>query len=183
MKFKLFIAVLAAQCVWLLGICAVQERALHAGKTILLETAPVDPRDMLRGDYLILNYKISTVPRSSFTPALKLSPGAGTTVYVCVAPSGPGGFYQVTRASTEELTPGGDEVLLRGKVAGNWWNGASDVRVEYGFERFYVAEGTGHPPTGTKLTVQASVSSSARAIIRQLLADGKPYVDVVKKER
>lgn len=180
MKLKLLIVVLAAQCGWLLAICAVQESGLRSGKTILLETERVDPRDLLRGDYLILNYKISTVPRSSFTPELKKNPPPGTVVYVCVAPRGTNGFYALTRASTQELAPTGDEVLLRGRVT-DWWNQDSNIRIDYGLERFYVAEGTGNPSRNTKLTVQASVGSSGRAIIKQVFADGKPYADAMAK--
>lgn len=55
MKRNLFILILALQSAWLLGTVFVQERALRAGVVILLETRPVDPRDLLRGDYLILN--------------------------------------------------------------------------------------------------------------------------------
>ncbi len=57
MKLKLFILVLALQCAWLLGTVITQEYALAHGKAILLETRPVDPRDLLSGDYLMLNYK------------------------------------------------------------------------------------------------------------------------------
>jgi uncharacterized membrane-anchored protein len=35
---------------------------LFAGESLLLEVTPVDPRDFLRGDYVILNYKISDIP-------------------------------------------------------------------------------------------------------------------------
>ena len=59
MKLKLFILVLALQSAWVFYTVAVQERALSTGKVIMLETERVDPRDLLRGDYLILNYKIS----------------------------------------------------------------------------------------------------------------------------
>jgi uncharacterized membrane-anchored protein len=66
MKLKLLILVLALQTAWLLATVATQEFALTHGKTILLETRRVDPRDLLRGDYLILNYKISDVPGNLF---------------------------------------------------------------------------------------------------------------------
>lgn len=33
---------------------------LIIGKEVLLEINPIDPRDLLRGDYVILNYKISS---------------------------------------------------------------------------------------------------------------------------
>ena len=48
MKLKLLILVLALQSAWLLGTVAVQEHALATGKVILLETARVDPRDLLQ---------------------------------------------------------------------------------------------------------------------------------------
>ena len=62
MKLKILILVLALQTAWILGTTFQQEHALSVGKIVMLETERVDPRDMLRGDYLILNYKISNVP-------------------------------------------------------------------------------------------------------------------------
>ena len=70
MKRNLFILVLALQSAWVFYTVAVQERALREGTPILLETERVDPRDWLRGDYLILNYKISSVPKNQFAPAV-----------------------------------------------------------------------------------------------------------------
>ena len=35
---------------------------LHFGEKILLETRPVDPRDILRGDYVVLEYEIESIP-------------------------------------------------------------------------------------------------------------------------
>ena len=43
-----------------------QEYTLHNGKEILLKTFPVDPRDLLRGDYVIFNYEIAQVPSGEF---------------------------------------------------------------------------------------------------------------------
>jgi uncharacterized membrane-anchored protein len=50
MKLKILVLVLALQTAWILGTTLVQERALASGKVVLLETRPVDPRDLLRGD-------------------------------------------------------------------------------------------------------------------------------------
>jgi uncharacterized membrane-anchored protein len=69
MKLKLLILVLALQTAWLLATVATQEYALAIGKVILLETRPVDPRDLLSGDYLVLRYKISDVPGTFFFAA------------------------------------------------------------------------------------------------------------------
>ena len=35
---------------------------LREGKEIALQTRPVDPRDFLRGDYVVLSYDISAIP-------------------------------------------------------------------------------------------------------------------------
>jgi uncharacterized membrane-anchored protein len=36
-----------------------KERILDEGQTVLLELAPRDPRSLMQGDYMVLNYKIS----------------------------------------------------------------------------------------------------------------------------
>ncbi|MGO9586723.1 MAG: GDYXXLXY domain-containing protein [Limisphaerales bacterium] len=178
MKLKLLILILALQSAWLLGTAAVQEHALATGKVILLETARVDPRDLLRGDYLILNYKISDVPTKLFSPPVKKDLPDGTKVFVAVAPT-TNQFYAVVKASTNEFVPAADEVLLKGRSAWPRWNAATNsIHIEYGLERFYVAEGTGNP-TG-KLTAQAVVPASGRGRVKEVFVDGKPYAEAMK---
>jgi len=178
MKYKLFMLVLALQSAWLLGTAAVQEHALASGQIILLETARVDPRDLMRGDYLILNYKISDVPANLFSPPVTKELSAGTTVFVAVAP-GTNQFCEVTRAGTQEFAPSASEVLLRGKSEWNWSNGSGSIHVRYGIENYFVAEGTGNP--SGKLTVQAAVTKAGSAHIKQVFVDGKPYAEAMKK--
>jgi uncharacterized membrane-anchored protein len=177
MKTKLLLLVLALQTAWLLGTVAQQERILHVGQLILLETQPVDPRDLLRGDFVRLNYKISDVPRERFfAPPLTGDVPSGTAVYVAVAPAGTNDFYQLARASTEWFTPASNEVVLRGTVAQSWRTGS--IHVEYGLEQYFVAEGTGHPQG--RLTVQAAVSKAGHAGIKEVFVDGKPYAEAMK---
>ena len=176
MKLKLFILVLALQSAWLLGTVFVQEHALASGKVILLETERVDPRDLLRGDYLILNYKISDVPTNLFSPPMKRDLPVGTIVYVALEAHGD--FFAAVLASTNPLVPSGNQVLLQATSAWSGRNVTNAVRVEYGLERYYVREGTGNPRG--KLTVEAVVPASGRASIKQVLLDGKPYAEAMK---
>jgi uncharacterized membrane-anchored protein len=173
-----FAFVLALQGAWMLATTFTQERALRVGQLIMLETRPVDPRDLLRGDFVILNYKISDVTLSAFTPARTNAPADGTTIYVALAPVGTNSFYEIMRASTEPLEPVAGQVLMQGQSRHGWGNG-STVRVEYGLERYYVSEGTGNPRG--KLTVQAAVSKSGRATIKEVFVDGKPYIEAMKE--
>jgi uncharacterized membrane-anchored protein len=180
MKLKLFILVLALQSAWLLGTAFTQERALRVGQIILLETQPVDPRDLLRGDFVRLNYKISDVPRDEFSPPLTGDLPAGTTVYVALVSNGTNEFWKLARASRERLVPSAGEVLLCGKSQWTWRNSAGAIHIEYGIERYFVAEGTGNPRG--KLTAQVAVSRSGSANLKEVFVDGKPYAEAMKNQ-
>ncbi|WP_161889859.1 GDYXXLXY domain-containing protein [Pontibacter russatus] len=45
-----------------------KEKTLANGKLVLLELAPVDPRSLMQGDYMRLNYAISQVPQPDSLP-------------------------------------------------------------------------------------------------------------------
>ncbi len=179
MKLKLLILVLALQSAWLLGMVAVQEHALATGKVILLETARIDPRDLLRGDYLILNYKISDVPTNLFSPPVTKDLPDGTKIYIALAPA-TNQLYAVVKASTNPLVPAANEVLLQGRSTWARWNAPTNsIHVEYGLERFYVAEGTGNP--AGNLTAQVVVPASGRGRVKEVFVDGKPCAEAMKE--
>src|SRR5437899_1678765 len=138
MRLKLLVLVLGLQTAWILGTTVVQERGLAAGTIVLLETQPMDPRDLLRGDYITLNYKISNVPLSVFSPPLTNGLPPGATVYVALEQRG--AFYEVAYASTERISSVNGWVVLRGRTQ-SWWDQKA-VRLEYGLERYYVREGS-----------------------------------------
>jgi uncharacterized membrane-anchored protein len=180
MKLKALILVLALQTAWVLGTTFVQERSLANGTLILLETRPVDPRDLLRGDFVILNYAISTVPVNAFVPSRTNAPPPGQAVYVLLERRGE--FHEVVRASTGKLTPGDGQVVLQGTCR-YWWDAGpgTPARIEYGLERYFVREGTGNP--SGKLTVQVAVPASGHGVIKEVLVNGKPYAEVMKDQR
>jgi uncharacterized membrane-anchored protein len=180
MKTRLLILVLALQTAWIGYTVAVQEHALAAGKVILLETRPVDPRDPLRGDFVRLNYKISDVPAGLFSPPVKAGLPYGTKVFVALAPAGTNGFYEATRASLKRFVPAAGEVVLRGRTAWTWRNNTNSIHVEYGIEEFFVAEGTGNPHG--RLTAQAVVAGSGHASLKDVFVDGKPYAEAMKPD-
>jgi uncharacterized membrane-anchored protein len=181
MKLKLLVLVLALQTAWILGTTFVQERTLAGGKLVLLEAWRADPRDLLRGDYVTLNYKISDVTLSPPPAPSDVVPNSvvppGTTIYVALEPRGQ--FYEVALASTNRITPAEGQVVLKGRCQ-SWWNhsAGSKVHVEYGLERYYVREGTGNPRG--KLTVQVAVPDSGQARIKEVFVDGKPYAEAMK---
>lgn len=183
MKTKLLISILALQAAWIVGTVVVQDVKLQRGAVAHLETMPVDPRDLLRGDYVILNYTISTLPASLFAGGLTNEAPTGTPVYVRLEKRGE--FHEAEAASFDPLESDVGRPVLRGKVSSRmWWEGDRttnrSLRVDFGLERYYVREGTGNPRG--KLTVDVSVPSSGNAVIRQVYIDGKPYKEVMKDE-
>ncbi len=181
MKTKPLFLVLGLQAAWMVATAVVQETKLARSNTVLLETMVVDPRDYLRGDYVTLSYKISSIPLSVLPGAATNLPPYGTPVFVRLERHGQ--FYERQSASLEALPSDKDHPVLRGRTATRWLGrvtgGTNDViRVEYGLERFYVAEGAGNPRG--KLTVEAAVPASGNAVIKEVYLNGEPYAKAMR---
>ena len=88
-------------------------RVLREGSEVKLQTRPIDPRDFLRGDYVVLNYDISSVP----TAELKDRPASGkhASVYVRLAPNAEG-FHSAVSVHEEPVAVTAPDVLIRGRV-------------------------------------------------------------------
>lgn len=178
-RLRLLALVVGLQVLWILGTAGYQEALLARGTIVRLETAPVDPRDLLRGDYVILRYKISRLSPNLFANGATNQFDSGATVYVKLEREGE--LHQPVLASFEPIAPDDTHPVLRGTVPAPWSSAGRDraeVPVEYGLERYYVREGTGNP-TG-KLTVDVSVSRSGKGIIQQVYVDGRPYAEAMR---
>jgi uncharacterized membrane-anchored protein len=164
-----FFAVVAAQICLLLGWAGYHEWNRQTARTILLETAPVDPRDLLRGDFMILSYKISRVPlpvgADNATPP-------GREIWVLLRLNGR--FHEVTGTSwTRPNDPDREVVVVRARTHDRTASGGT-VRVDYGIEKYFVPEGRGRP-VFREMVVEATVSPLGDLGIKRLLLDGKAY--------
>jgi uncharacterized membrane-anchored protein len=56
-----FIIIVLVQALLLAGIIAYRQYWVATGERVLLRTEPADPRDIFRGDYVTLNYEISSL--------------------------------------------------------------------------------------------------------------------------
>jgi uncharacterized membrane-anchored protein len=152
---------------------------LREGTEVTLQTRPVDPRDFLRGDYVVLGYDISEVPAGELKG--KLPQNRAPVVFVKLAPKDDG-FYAAVSAHLEPVPVAGREILIRARVT-NWrWCGNCDrLFVSYGLEKFFVPQGEGreleHARNQRRISVVAAVTPSGRSAIKRLLLDGKPVYD------
>jgi len=178
-RFYIVAALLVAGLQTLILGYIIQSRAsiLASGTEILLKTAPVDPRDFLRGDYVVLNYDISSVPVSTVTGGIPAEAGE-QTLWVRLKRQ-PDGFWGIVESSFKALPAASDTVVLHSLPFYSYGpNSGETIRVEYGIERYYVPEGEGKPLEEARnegvVSIAASVSSSGAAQIRSLVVDGKP---------
>ena len=157
------------QIVLLLSMIGLHSLPLLVGETVLVKTAPVDPRDYFRGDYVILSYDFSRVPAEGID-GLKFENGysalrdqIGRTVYVPLVPDSDGRHRRAGRMSIHRPDDG---LFLRGRLAG--WN-----RIEYGIEAFYLQEGEGRRYEQAirdgSLSAEIAVTSGGQAKLRRLL--------------
>ena len=67
MKFKRLIIGISVIVVFVsVGFSVVsREMLLKKGKTVLFELAPADPRSIMQGDYMTLNYRITRVEKGT----------------------------------------------------------------------------------------------------------------------
>jgi uncharacterized membrane-anchored protein len=129
-------------------IIAGRAAILRNGKEVLLKVEPVDPRDLLRGDFIYLSYDISRIPVKLIAniPADQNSTQDGPIV-VRLKRGADGYWRPVTawlRKAPAEAAP--DEVDIVGHIFSGW-NLSADpdatVSPNYGIERFYLPEGEG----------------------------------------
>jgi uncharacterized membrane-anchored protein len=121
------LAAVGLQLLVLVGLVAWRIGPLLNGEAITVRVEPVDPRDLFRGDYVILSYAFS---RANNIDGM-LAPAEGQTVYVVLMRDGT--HWRADHFTYRKPTEG---VFLRGKAL-------SGGRIEYGIESYFVQEGTG----------------------------------------
>lgn len=182
--------ILAALVLCGLILATVVQRAaiLRNGQEARLELAPVDPRDLFRGDYVVLAYRIGTV---NVPPDASTAFTRGQQVFVTLRPDA-NNISRAVAVSAERPAVTGDDIVISGFVISPSTcmlndTGMSDcklgsraVGVRYGLESYFVPQGEGKKIEQTargRLEVVAAVAPSGQAAIKRLLIDGKPVYD------
>lgn len=156
-----FMAVVFLQVLFLCGLAASYYAIDVYGEEIVLETAPIDPRDIFYGDYVILNYEISTMARDQVEG--NWEDAKGSIIYVVLQPQADGVYALKQAYLNDKPEQSQNEIVLRGKVAYVY---GDELRVNYGLERYYVPEGTGkeieEQREGMKVKVQVAPWGNAK---------------------
>lgn len=182
-KALLFGAAILVQVALLAAMIVDRAQILREGKEVKLQTRPVDPRDFLRGDYVVLGYDISQLKAG----ALKDQPVRSRSVFVKLAPNRDG-LYEAVSVHAELVAVTNPEVLIQGRVRYGASCGGSgkpvyceNLQVRYNLESYFVPEGEGKKLEDArnvgKVTIVAAITPSGRAAIKRLLLDGQPVYE------
>jgi uncharacterized membrane-anchored protein len=162
-----FLLLVALQAAVVVGFVVREERHLAAGQEVVLRAAPVDPRDPLRGDFVILGYQIEGQPIPYSGTARP-----GDAIYVLLEQRGR--YWEPVSAQPrldrgEELPRG--QALLRGRVS---YVTGRRVVVEFPeLHQYFVPQGSGILPGPPDVVLAVSRDGTAR--IKRLEIDGKPW--------
>lgn len=137
------------------------ELILANGTEIKLKLAPVDPRSLLQGDYVRLNYEISRPGNldSDYEDGLSWK----KNVQVVLHPDS-NGLYAVKKLYQEGDRVQEGEVIINGVLD-------RGGRIIYGIESYFVPEGTGREVEASARYALVRVGSNGDAILVTLLDD------------
>ena len=172
---KVFIlAAVVLQLVVLATMAGEREYILRKGQVIYLRTAPIDPRDLFRGDYVRLNYEISRIASDALTVTGDLKEiKKGQRLFVSLQ-EGPYGLYQFAGARLQKPAKG---LYLTGRTSypNRVLRPGNQIWLRYGIEAYFVEQGRGRDiekRRGSRSGVQVplemaiAVGSNGKAVIR-----------------
>lgn len=174
-KSWIAVAIVAAvQTVVLAGMVYGRVALLRDGREVVAEVIPVDPRDLFRGDYVILGYAFSrgqvAVPENT---------NQGDTLYVTLKENAPEQWEVVSASDTYRQPADATQVVLKG-IVDYLYQPAGELpkaTFRYGIESYFVPEGTGRDleqkVRDKKISAVLAVGSSGDVAIKALVVDGE----------
>lgn len=149
---------------------------LRNGREIVVDVIPVDPRDIFRGDYVILGYAFSQATQEN--KPLPAGARQNGMIYLTLEPDGTSwkaGAFSLERP--DRVAPGA--VVLKGRVDHVWprADGVPEGRVRFGIENYFVPEGTGREietaVRDKKVKAVLAIGPDGTAALKALEVDGQ----------
>jgi len=174
MKKSFVILAVILQLIVLAYMSGEREYILRNGKVIHLRTAPIDPRDMFRGDYVRLNYEISRIPVNHIRGVDSVGElKKGDKIYVSLQEA-PNGLYELAKAGLEKPATG---IYLAGRLPypNRTLRASNPIWINYGIEAYFVEQGRGRAIEKRRgnwadaqipLEMEIAVSPGGKAVIR-----------------
>lgn len=176
-----FILAIALQAVIIFAIIIFKLSVLASGTEVLLRIAPVDPRDLLRGDYATFQYDISNL---YFYYFLEQQIRNGDTVYVVLHQAGK--YWMAQRV--QKTKPIGNELFIKGRVESGGLESQTDplayqnfddsrLHIIYGIEQYFIPEGKGQNFNFQNKESAATVviDDDGNAVLKKIYVNDSPW--------
>jgi uncharacterized membrane-anchored protein len=162
---------MGAQFMLLSTIAAPAIYTLNTGKTVFLQTAPVDPYDLLRGYYQILNYdiadrsKLTKLPGGDILKEGKAKTGEFFVTLALPVTSGQQVAQPIAVSTTRPTNLPDNQIAIRGMYDQNsgWRN-----QIDYGIGKFYM-------PESQKDTVNGEIGRNPRKLLVEIKLDNNGH--------
>ena len=176
MRVRFIVAAILIQFLVLAWMAGEREIVYRTGRTVYLRTMPVDPQDHFRGDYVHLNYEISTIIRPLWRDGLKdrkqddcssRRQRKNGRIYSAfkVGDNGIAELQYVTDRKPE------NDFFIRGRLQNTWSN---SMQVLYGIEAYFVQQDKGlelekemnRDGISVPMEMEAAVSGNGIAVLK-----------------
>lgn len=179
MNIARILAVVALQTVALAYMIVDRQHMLDASRVATLKVIPVDPQDLFRGDYVVLNYEISRLDVKTIEGEDSFA--SGDTAYVTMWQQ-PNGDWAAKAISHKLAAENPGDISLRSTVMSmddNTGDAPAWVSLTFGVESYFVPQGTGleiekQARAGT-ISVDIAIDPQGRAAIKALRNGGKVF--------
>lgn len=131
------------------------EKMLYEGDRIKLALEPVDPRSILQGDYIQLNYEINQLDEDLDKGKVKIVLRETNKEYYY------SGFYKQNNKWNKDYHKEPGDIIMNGKVQGYG-------QVQYGIESYFIPEDTGSKLEQKAEYAYVRVSKSGDAIVEKV---------------
>ena len=173
MKNRLVIGLVAAVCFQLLVLVGMYVKAalpIWTGDEVKVQTIPVDPRSMFRGNYALLRYEFSELDTEINSISQDLR--HGEIVYVALKKNAENDLYEFSQLLLDKPEEG---VFIRGRAQGFRYSGQQHLRIKYGIEAFFA-------PKEKALALEKELADGGVAML-MIAKDGRARViDVLPNE-
>ncbi|GGA15958.1 GDYXXLXY domain-containing protein [Neptunicoccus cionae] len=149
---------------------------LQSGQEVLLETGFIDPRDLFRGHYAVLNLQISRIDRNSVS--VNGSFTWNDPVYVALDTSGP--FAQPV--SLHDTYPTDfDGPVIKGNALFTSGSDSQTLRIDFPFDRFFAPQERAleleNLRREQKLGVILALAKDGTGMIKGLTIEGEKFYE------
>lgn len=176
------VLILVLQTVVLGAMVGMKQWTLSTGRPVILETEPIDPRSLFRGDYVQLGYAISRIDVESIEGDDEFEQYGD--IFVVLEESDK--YWRPRSIHRQYPSVDDDLVVIKGEVTGanlpifdepsGELRPSSLVLARYGIENYFVPEGEGRELESLdagRIDIQVVVDLAGNAAIRSVIVDGE----------